>query len=210
LFKNQRIEVIENPIRSEFFVTESANSFDKEAPNQFRKPGEALVLTAVASDLTNPAKGIAELVKIFKEVRGGGDRVRLQLVGGRGDSFHNPASGVYWLGLADASAMVQIARQTHLLVSASTAESAGLIVREFGSLGVPTLALRSGGIEDLIEDGVSGFLASDLSDLSLKLGGAVTGKLEIRGFEVESKKAAIRNKPEKVSEAYLNAYKSLD
>jgi glycosyltransferase involved in cell wall biosynthesis len=209
-FKNQRIEVIENPIRPAFFETASIPTSAKVTDTSFHEAGGALRLTAVASDLTNPAKGIADLVDIVKKIRSINPRVHLQLVGGLGNSFHNPTLGISWLGKADVSEMVQIARKTDLLISASTAESAGLIVREFGAQGVPTLALRSGGISDLIQDGHSGFLASDLSDLELKLLNILTGNLTIAGLKIEAKKAASANKPGLVSETYLDVYRSLD
>jgi glycosyltransferase involved in cell wall biosynthesis len=209
LFRNQRIEVIENPIRPEFFFTESANSFDKEAPNKFREPGEALVLTAVASDLTNPAKGIAELVKIFKEVAGGGDHVRLQLVGGRGRSFHNPEGGIYWLGMADASELVRIARETHLLVSASTAESAGLIVREFGALSVPTLALRNGGIDDMIRDKYSGLLVNTLEEMQVSLSSLSRDPKLLEVWGERASELSQQNRQHEIVLKYLDLYSTL-
>lgn len=208
-FKNQRIEVIENPIRPEFFEAESATRSKKVTDVNLNGVGDALRLTAVASDLTNPAKGIANLINIVKDIRSKNPRVQLQLVGGRGSSFHDPAFGILWSGKADVSEMVQIAKKTDLLISASTAESAGLIVREFGAQRVPTLSLRSGGIADLIQDGKSGFLASDLSDLTHQLTKILVGNMSLVGLKIDAQKAASANKPERVAETYLDAYRSL-
>lgn len=209
VFKNQRIEVIENPVRPAFFEPASIRTSHEATDTSFQEAGGDLRLTAVATDLTNKAKGIADLVDIVKRIRSKDPRVHLQLVGGRGNSFHNPAQGISWLGKADVSEMVQIARKTDLLISASTAESAGLIVREFGAQGVPALALRSGGIDDLVQDGRSGFLASDVSDLELKLMNILEGKLSIAGLKIEAREAASTNKPDRVSRTYLDAYRSL-
>ena len=209
IFKHQRIELIENPIRPEFFEAGSEKITTEATSANYQVPTGPLVLTAVASDLTNPAKGIADLVKIVTDISGKNHRIHLQLVGGRGKSFHNPALGIFWLGKADVSEMIQIARKTDLLASASTAESAGLVVREFGAQGVPTLSLRSGGIADLIQDGQSGFLASDLSDLALRLMKILEGKLTFAGLKIEAQKASSINKPDRVSETYLDAYRSL-
>ena len=209
VFKNQRIEVIENPIRPEFFDSAPTAGPSPSTNARFYATGESLRLTAVASDLTNPAKGIGDLVTVIKDLRSKNHRVRLQLVGGRGNTFHNPALGISWLGKADVSEMVQIARETDLLISASSAESAGLVVREFGAQGVPTIALRSGGICDLIQDGHSGFLASDFSDLKHKLLNILTDNFPITGLKIEAQKAASTNNPSRVSETYLYAYKSL-
>lgn len=209
VFKNQRIEVIENPIRPGFFEAASVATSNTVIDKSLQMVSGALRLTAVATDLANKAKGIADLVDIVKRIRSKDPRVHLQLVGARGNSFHNPALGISWLGKAGVSEMVQIARKTDLLISASTAESAGLIVREFGAQGVPALALRSGGIADLIQDGRSGFLASDISDLELKLMNILEGKLSIAGLKIEAREAASTNKPDRVSRTYLDAYRSL-
>ena len=209
VFKNQRIEMIENPIHPAFFESASVATSNAVTDKSLQMVSGALRLTVVATDLTNKAKGIADLVDIVKRIRSKNPRVHLQLVGGRGNSFHNPALGISWLGKADVSEMVQIARKTDLLISASTAESAGLVVREFGAQGVPTLALHSGGIADLIQDGGSGFLASDLSDVKLKLTNILEGKLSIAGLKIEAREAASTNKPDRVSRTYLDAYRSL-
>lgn len=210
IFKNQRIEVIENPIRPEFFAAGSAESFDKNPRSKFRKQGEALVLTAVASDLTNPAKGVAELVRIFKEIRDGGALVRLQLVGGRGSSFHNPTIGIYWLGMADVSEMVQIARETHLLLSASTAESAGLVVREFGALSVPTLALRNGGIDDMIRDNFSGRLVTTLAEMRATLSAFSHDSRLLGAWGERASELSQQNRQDEVVLKYLNHYSNIN
>ncbi len=209
VFKNQRIEVIENPIRPEFLgLAESMSKKGPPAANAGER-SHRLLLTAVASDLTNPAKGIAELVKIVGHVRGRIDLVRLQLVGARGESFHNPSNGIIWLGKANVNQMVEIARNTDLLVSASTAESAGLIVREFGALGVPTLAIRAGGIDELIQEWESGFLAENLEDLNDKLRSILRSSWQLQKLGTKSKVKASENAPTKVTESYLRLYSEL-
>jgi len=206
VFKNQRIEMIENPIRPAFFESASVATSNAVADISFEGAGETLRLTAVASDLTNPAKGIADLVDVIKRVRSENARVHLQLVGGRGNSFHNPALGISWLGKADVSEMVQIARKTDLLISASTAESAGLIVREFGALSVPTLALESGGIGDLIENKVSGLLVRTLGELSTAISSVLEGATSLSRMRGHAAALAQANEPTVVAKGYMEIY----
>jgi glycosyltransferase involved in cell wall biosynthesis len=206
VFKNQRIEVIENPIRPAFFESPSIRSSSEAADASFQEGGGALRLTAVATDLTNPAKGIADLVGIVKQIKSNHRHVHLQLVGGRGNSFHNPALGISWLGKADVSEIVQIARKTDLLISASTAESAGLIVREFGALSVPTLALGSGGIGDLIKNEVSGILVRTLGELSTAISSVMDGTISLSKMRGHAAALARANEPSVVAKDYLALY----
>lgn len=206
IFKNQRIEVIENPVRPAFFEAASVTTSNAVTDTSIQGAAGTLRLTAVASDLTNPAKGIADLVAIVKEIRSKNPRVHLQLVGGRGNSLHNPALGISWLGSADVSEMVQVARKTDLLISASTAESAGLIVREFGALSVPTLALESGGIGNLIENKISGLLVRSLGELSAAISSVLEGAISLSKMREHAATLASANEPSVVAKRYLALY----
>lgn len=206
IFKNQRIEVIENPVRPAFFELASIRTSHEATYTSFQEAGRDLRLTAVASDLTNPAKGIADLVDIVKRIRSKNPRIHLRLVGRRGNSFHNPALGISWLGKANVSEIVEIARKTDLLISASTAESAGLIVREFGALSVPTLALGSGGIGDLIENEVSGILVRTMGELSSAISSVMDGAMSLSKMRVHAASLARANEPSVVAKEYLALY----
>lgn len=209
VFRNQNIVVIENPIRPEFFnaTMESEVRISLSRLSQTKNP--FFTLTSVASDLQNPAKGITELIEIVRQVRGQGTSVRLQLVGRRGESFHDPKNGVDNLGHLSATELVGVARLTDILVSSSMAESAGLVVREFGAAGVPSLALKAGGIADLISDGESGLLADDYSDLSSKLQLLSSQHEVVKRMGTEAQALALNAMPMKVAQQYLDAYRGL-
>lgn len=205
VFGKQKIVHIENPIRGEFF--ELAQKLGRSKIHK-KAIGQPVVLTAVASDLANPAKGIRELLLAFKAARVG-EATKLQLVGKRGEPFHDPGGGVHWLGAKSASELATIASTTDLLISSSEAESAGLTVREFGALGVPTLALASGGITDLIENEKSGWLVNDFRELTLKLQQFLSfGEFP---FEIGRHALALaeNNRPETVAEHYSKVYLDL-
>ena len=205
-FRNQRIEVIENPIRYEFY--QGSGDVGWRQRISLRSTKDQLVFTAVASDLSNPAKGIQNLVDIFLRIRPLDQSIKLNLIGRRGEAFHSPQSGVYWRGSLGTTELIRIARESNLLISNSVAESAGLTVREFGSLGIPTLALRSGGIEDLIQDGVSGLLASNESDLTEKLSKIIKHDLEISLLGDSARELAIESKPSVCAQKYMDVYSS--
>jgi glycosyltransferase involved in cell wall biosynthesis len=205
--RHQRIEVIENPIRDEFYQASS------ERVGILGVHGltshEPLVLSAVASDLSNPAKGIQELVKIFLGLRGLNDSIKLNLIGRRGNHFHQPSSGIYWRGSLDTKSLIGVMEETHLLVSASKAESAGLTVREFGALGIPTIAIRSGGIQDLIKDGLSGILVNDFFELENQLRDLVKTYFNPLSLGKRAMELALENRPNVSGQKYLNLYRSI-
>lgn len=206
-FRNQRIEIIDNPIRDEFFL--DSNSGYSGKMSYLPSGNESLVLAAVASDLSNPAKGILMLVDVFRQLRQLDPRIKLNLMGRRGESFHHPEAGVFWHGSVSVAKLIEIARQSDLLVSASSAESAGLTVREFGSLEIPSIAIRAGGIENLLEDGISGLLVSNAEELREKLSEILRGQISFSKLGIKARELATQNKPAITAQKYLEIYRSL-
>lgn len=206
VFKNQKIQVIENPIRPGFFLSDNRVSRKDYSQTQNGTGDRLFFLTAVASDLENPAKGIRDLVNITKALRGTGELVHLHLIGHRGKSFHDPVNGITWLGNLGESELVQVAKKTDLLVSASRAESAGLVVREFGAAEVPTVALRSGGISDLIEHDKSGLLVETLLEMSTQISALSNNRERCESYGKRASELAKRNKSRVVAAQYLRAY----
>jgi glycosyltransferase involved in cell wall biosynthesis len=209
VFRKQKIEVVENPIREGFFLPKISGYAKGGTLNDSRTIGHNLVLTAVASDLQNPAKGIAGLVDVVGYVRARGIPVSLQLVGQRGDIFHDPLNGLFWLGSLSTDELILVAKGSDLLVSASVAESAGLVVREFGAVGVPTLALRAGGISDLIEDGVSGLLVSTFEEMSQALVSFATRGQRLSAWGDRAAQIAELNSSISVAREYAELYAQL-
>ena len=206
VLKHQRILTIENPVRHEFF--ELTSNIEKQRKTSLFANSPTTV-TVVASDLTNPAKGINELTQIYLAASDQLEGVQLQLIGGRGAAFHDPSKGIFWLGTKAASELAVLASESDLLVSASVAESAGLTVREFGALAVPTLALAAGGIGDLIEHGKSGWLVDDMSEFQGLLIKLIKNRDLLRQFGYRSKTLSEANKPNLVAQKYIDVYKSL-
>ncbi len=206
VFKNQRVEIIENPIRPEFFVEEKEGSTNKSTSDFETRDSEFFSLTAVASDLENPAKGIRDLVKLVRALKQSSERLQLCLVGRGGQSFHDPENGISWMGNLAASDLAKVTRKTDLLLSASRAESAGLVVREFGAASVPTLALRSGGISDLIESGESGLLAETIAEMSEAILTLAANPEKCAKWGKRASELSERNKSEAIARRYAAVY----
>lgn len=69
---------------------------------------------------------------------------------------------VRFMGAQPRNQLAPFYRGAHLLLFSSLSEAQGLVVAESMAQGLPVVALRSFAVEDLIEDGVNGYLAEDL------------------------------------------------
>ena len=210
VFRYQQIEVIENPVRPEFFQASLAQPGVGSQIQSSPSSEKRLVFTAVATDLSDPAKGIKNLVAIFTKLKTRFDNLSLQLVGGRGEPFADSLNGIHWLGMLSVDNLVRVAYETDLLISASTAESAGLVVREFATVGVPTVALRAGGISELIDSGVSGLLCDNLAQLEAQLGLLLDSDADtLREFGIHARRMSKINEPSFVALEYQKLYRGL-
>ena len=181
-------------------------SQNNSIPDIESRGSEIFSLTAVASDLENPAKGIHDLVKMVKVLKQSSERLRRVLVGRGGQSFHDPTNGISWLGDLNAAELAKVTRKTDLLLSASRAESAGLVVREFGAASVPTLALRSGGISDLIESGESGILVETIAEMREAIITLATNPEKCAKWGERASELAERNRPVAIAQEYSAVY----
>jgi glycosyltransferase involved in cell wall biosynthesis len=113
-----------------------------------REPGDALRVVFCAHPLTNPRKGLRELLEALPLVRGG--PLELTLVGGGDEAFAEPIERarragvrVDCIGLQPRERYLELlARRTDLLAFPSLYEEWGYALLEALSRGVPALAFR--------------------------------------------------------------------
>jgi glycosyltransferase involved in cell wall biosynthesis len=116
----------------------------------------------------NYNKGIDDLLHAVDLIRRDGERVRLLLVGSAAyrktrleeealrrlaDSL-GLADAVVFLGRQPQDEVARLMRQSAVLVLPSQAESFGAVLVEALASGTPVVATRSGGPEDIVQDGV--------------------------------------------------------
>lgn len=126
-----------------------------------------------------PLKRLGDVVRIFERVRRKLD-ARLMLVGD-GPEFGRTRDLVAELGLADRVRFVGVVDEVAPLLAAadllllpSETESFGLVALEAMASGVPVVASRVGGLPEVVEHGVSGYLApvgdvEAMADCSLRI-----------------------------------------
>jgi len=136
-------------------------------------------LTVMHISNFRPLKRLGDVVRIFERVRRRLD-ARLVLVGD-GPEFGRTRDLVAELGLADRVSFVGIVDEVAPLLAAadllllpSETESFGLVALEAMASSVPVVASRVGGLPEVVEHGVTGYLApvgdvEQMADFSLRI-----------------------------------------
>jgi len=109
-------------------------------------------------------KGIEQLRPILEALPG----ARLALVGDgphrKALEHHFAGMPVFFAGFLHGDELAAAYSSSDVFVMPSRTETLGLVVLEAMSSGLPVVAVRAGGIPEMIEDGVSGYLFDDESE----------------------------------------------
>ncbi len=152
----RQIEVVPNFVDTRLYRPGAASDFAKT----LARPGEALL---VHVSNFRPVKRIRDVLAIFVRVKrkiparllligDGPDRSLAERIA-REDGF---ADSTTFLG--NVAAIETILPATHLMLLPSEAESFGLAALEAMACGVPVVGTAAGGLPEVVEDGVEGFL----------------------------------------------------
>lgn len=153
---NKEIRTVYNFIDPEAHVTRSPRCIpDKDSERQ---------VTVMHISNFRPVKRVADVVRIFAGIRKAMD-ARLVMVGD-GPEYGPTMEMVESLGLAKwvrfvgvVDEVVSLLPAADLLLLPSETESFGLVALEAMASGVPVVASRVGGLPEVVEHGVTGFLA---------------------------------------------------
>jgi Glycosyltransferase len=157
----------------------------------------------------DPTKGIEVLLQSMALL---GDRFRL-VIAGEGESSYVTGlksiapSNVEWIGRVNPDAL--FARVNALVVPSLWAEPLGRVVLEAYSFGRPVVGARSGGIPEIINEGITGFIyeprnARDLAEAITKV--SSLDPVDTRNNCLELAKNFTN---EKVSRAYIGLFSEL-
>jgi glycosyltransferase involved in cell wall biosynthesis len=203
VFRDLPVTLIRNPISVEYFSAPTRDA----ARSKLRIPDNAFVGIVVAAQLDNPIKQVKKLAELFFETTDThGFVTKLLLIGANGDALKRVHGDVMWLGELEAQEISQILPAADFLASASLSESAGMTVKEAGAAGVPSIVFRNGGSEELVDDGVSGFLVSDFESFREKVLYLAQNPKHKFVLGEEAKESALDAHPQTVAEKYLQFY----
>ncbi|WP_323765898.1 exopolysaccharide biosynthesis GT4 family glycosyltransferase EpsE [Marinovum sp.] len=141
----------------------------RDAPYVPVQPGEPLRLFSCGR--LNVAKGHQDLIEAVRQLRAAGHDVTLEIAGqddDGGSGFrlvleqlirqYGLQAHVRLLGAVDAATVRDRLLQAHVFALASWYEGLGVAYMEAIACGVPTIGTATGGVAELIDDGVEGLL----------------------------------------------------
>ena len=163
-------------------------------------------------------KRIEDVVRAFYRVAQKSEKARLIMVGD-GPDCNSAVNLADELGIADkvsfrgiVDEVTEVLAEAHLLLLPSSSESFGLVALEAMAAGLPVVASDVGGLPEVVEHGVTGFLAGvgevDLmADYILKL---INDRDKYSGMaHASGKRAAALFSYEKIVPEYMSLYESL-
>ena len=155
----------------------------------------------VISHISNfrPVKRVDELVKAFAVLRNHGVRAVLALVGD-GPELPKAEALARELGvredlriLGKMNNIEDVLQASDLFMLPSRAESFGLVALEAMACGVPVIGYKAGGLPEVVEDGVSGILCPEGSDVCM---GGITANLLEDQERLQAMRVAARKRAE--------------
>jgi glycosyltransferase involved in cell wall biosynthesis len=160
LFGGRRIEVIPNGVD-----TERYRPGDRNYVRQlFNFPLNKQLIMFGAADVSNTAKGLPDLKQALKRLidMGWQDRVELVVVGASShESLGDLPFKIHSLGrLSDDISLALVYGAVDLFVAPSIKESFGNMVMEAMACGTPCVAYKVGGVPDIIDHELNGYLAT--------------------------------------------------
>ncbi len=206
---NKDIEVVPN-----FFCPKH---FSIEADNEFRvkiAPEGQPILTHISN--FRPVKRVLDVVKIFNKVLDQIDS-RLLLVGD-GPDRTSAEKMCRDFGIEDKVVFLGKVKNpieplmiSDLFILPSEAESFGLAALEALAAGVPVIATNAGGLPELVEDGVSGFLCKvgDVDSMAEKAIRILSNKNDFSDYRSSSLERAQTFKIDSILPQYLRIYNNV-
>jgi len=188
---DREIEVIYNFVDMEHHACSVSPSVPK-----LKSKGQA---TVIHISNFRPLKRIGDVIEVFARIRRAID-ARLLLVGDGPESMKAEqmvrdlgiSDSVEFIGIVDDVAPILAAADLLLLPSES--ESFGLVALEAMASGVPVIASRIGGIPEVVEDGVTGYLAplGDVDEMARRSLEILTDRKNAARFSARARERAAK------------------
>jgi len=127
------------------------------------------------------SKRVHDLLEVFRTIRKRVPGVKLMLVGDgdcREELEMSSGDDVLFLGMRRPDEVAHLLSVSSVFVSASCTEGMSLSVAEAATIGLPVVAYVAGGMRELIEDGVTGYLVEqgDIEGMASRVTGLLLDK----------------------------------
>jgi len=211
LFRDARVEVIPNGLDTETFQPRQK----EDTRNFLGLPHDKKIILFGAVGITSdPNKGFQLLTAALEEL-GKGSSTLLAVVFGSGNFSGRPGLGmpVRFLGrIEDDQVLAAIYSAADVFVTPSMLENLPNTVMEAMACGTPCVAFRQGGVSDLIEHEVSGYLAEpyDVGDLARGISWVVEDRDRQAALSCRARQKVVMDfELRKVAGSYAALYREL-
>jgi glycosyltransferase involved in cell wall biosynthesis len=152
------IKAIPNAINTDFFKPVDLNQ-KKELKLKFGLNPELPVIMFSAANLNNPAKGFKHFIQIMDELLEQKFNVQFLIVGREYEGSLNPNLPAKFMGFqSDVNLIVQYYQLSDIYVTTAVEDNLPTTVMEALSCGLPCFGFKVGGIPELIDSGLNGFI----------------------------------------------------
>lgn len=160
-------------------------------------------------------KGVDTLINAFKNIDD--DNIRLNLIGKGYDEeeFKQLATDdkrIIFHGFVDNERIKEYYRKSNVIVIPSICyDNSPLVIYEGFTTGTPVIGSNIGGIPELVEDGINGYLfeAGDINDLKDKMLNVINDKESLNELENNAFNSIAPNSMNIMTNKTIEAYKSL-
>lgn len=199
LLRNSEIEVIPNPVSKELAIF-SLSLGNQEVHSKEKK----FRFVIVANNLSDPNKQVGFTLSALQGIQ----NCSVSLIGNNGESYAQKYKDfVKWLGPLDDRSMADAFSQNDALLVMSIAENAPLVISEAGIIGVPTIVMKGNGADEMVDDGVNGFIVSDFKSLRSLANQLIQQPEKLLKMKEKTRKSAFEKySPEFVAKKYLSFY----
>jgi glycosyltransferase involved in cell wall biosynthesis len=151
IFKNSSVTVIPNPVDTNFFKPNLPSG---------TKHNHKFTVGCSATNLLDPMKGVLSIISVLEIFQSNNPGVEVELLAIGGGKLPASKIAIRQAGfVSDQSKIVNLYQEMDVFVSMSLAEVFPLSIAEAQSCGVPVICLNSGGMPEMVEPGVNGFVA---------------------------------------------------
>lgn len=162
ILRDKKIHVVSNPIAQDFL--------DRPAKPS-RVSGTDVVASLVAGNLSDPLKGVAEVIHAHQADKSVRSRILLRLIGARGSAWSS-GENTEWLGALNQTDLKQAYADSDYVIQASRGESFGLSVIEGASQGATPIVRSGGALEEIqrtLSEGIAFSSPQDLATIFQRL-----------------------------------------
>lgn len=185
------VEKILNPLQSVFFTGQSSRK-------SWQGPLRVIV---AAANLDDPIKGIWSEIEFIKSLTSK-PSFHLEMVGAAGAGLQRELPDAVFHGRKSSQEVRRLLREGHVLLVPSLSETAGMVIAEAASQGVPSVVRNTGGMPEMTGYGTHGYVFESKRELDSIFENLTMRELRDKSLVGQEWSQYLR--PDKVAKRYLN------